>query len=402
MNASPMPQEHRRAVFLLSLSAFASASSVRLCDPMLPALMHQFHTSAESTIAVVSDFSIAYGVMQLFFGPLSEKVGKYRLIAWATLACLVGSLGAFLAQTLDQLILARLLSGATAAGIIPLSMAWIGDTTHYEQRQATLARFLGGQIMGVIGGQFIGGAVTDLVGYHWAFGFMACLYWVVGIRVLHEARHNPVVIGSRRPVSSHPSLLHQWVAVLHLPWARHILLTVAIEGALVFGPLALIPTFLHQKEGLSLTHASMIMATFGLGGFSYTLLARHFVAGLGETGLARLGGISLGIAWFILALAPPWGWALPAGSLIGFGYYLLHNTLQTHATQMAPELRGTAVSLFASLFFLGQALGVMAAARIYTTWSPSTLFAVPMLLLPLLGHGFALSIERKNGASLPR
>lgn len=44
--------------------------------------------------------------------------------------------------------------------------------------------------------------------------------------------------------------------------------------------------------------------------------------------------------------------------LVGCGSYLLHNTLQTHATQMAPSARGTEVSFFSFALFLGQAVGV--------------------------------------------
>ena len=50
-----------------------------------------------------------------------------------------------------------MLSGATAAGIVPLSMAWIGDNIPYERRQATLARYLTGTILGMGAGQLIGG-----------------------------------------------------------------------------------------------------------------------------------------------------------------------------------------------------------------------------------------------------
>ena len=41
-------------------------------------------------------------------------------------------------------------------------------------------------------------------------------------------------------------------------------------------------------------------------------------------------------------------------TFIGLGFYMLHNTLQTNATQMSPEARGTAVALFSSALYLGQ------------------------------------------------
>jgi MFS family permease len=43
--------------------------------------------------------------------------------------------------------------------------------------------------------------------------------------------------------------------------------------------------------------------------------------------------------------------------LLGMGYYTMHGTLQTRATELAPEARGTAISLFAFFFFMGQATG---------------------------------------------
>ncbi|MCC3262812.1 hypothetical protein LLE87_32085, partial [Paenibacillus polymyxa] len=59
-------------------------------------------------------------------------------------ACALGSAGAVMAGSLDMLVFCRALSGAAGAGIVPLSMAWIGDNVPYERRQATLARFLTG------------------------------------------------------------------------------------------------------------------------------------------------------------------------------------------------------------------------------------------------------------------
>jgi predicted MFS family arabinose efflux permease len=48
----------------------------------------------------------------------------------------------------------------------------------------------------------------------------------------------------------------------------------------------------------------------------------------------------------------------PAMVLLGLGIHMLLNTLQTDATQMAPETRGLAVSTFANVLFMGQAAGV--------------------------------------------
>ena len=75
---------------------------------------------------------------------------------------------------------------------------------------------------------------------------------------------------------------------------------------------------------------------------------------------------------------------------------MLHNTLQTNATQMAPTRRGAAVALFASLFFLGQSVGVAMAGRlaegIGTDW---TLTISALAMLPI-GLGFAFLRARRG------
>jgi YNFM family putative membrane transporter len=394
-----LSQQHRRAITLLSVAAFASSASARLCDPMLPDLMRVFSSSPTETAHVVSGFSVAYGLFQIFFGPLGDRIGKYRLIALTALLSTLGTLGAMLATSLDWLVFARFLTGVSAAGIIPLSMAWIGDTVPYENRQATLARFLGGQIMGVIAGQFIGGLFSDTLGWRWAFGFLCLIFLVVGALVFFESCRNPVTFHHREASNKAAGVLAQAKSVLQVPWARAILTMVFLEGLIVFGALAFVPSFLHDRFGLTLTMAGGLMGLFGVGGLTYIVFAKFFVRRFGEVGLALFGGLFIASAWGGLAFASSWEWALLSNYLLGLGFYMLHNTLQTNATQMAPQVRGTAVSLFASALFLGQSLGVILAAMLLAAWGAFSLFIVATLSIPLVGAVFSrlLQVHHRDG-----
>ena len=73
-----------------------------------------------------------------------------------------------------------------------------------------------------------------------------------------------------------------------------------------------------------------------------------------------------------------------ACGLLGFGYYMLHNTLQTNATQMLPEARGTAVAGFSSALFLGQSAGVALAAPVVDRAGAVPVFVLTALLWPAL------------------
>jgi MFS transporter, YNFM family, putative membrane transport protein len=75
---------------------------------------------------------------------------------------------------------------------------------------------------------------------------------------------------------------------------------------------------------------------------------------------------------------------------------MLHNTLQTHATQMAPQARGTAVALFAVALFFGQSAGVLLAARVIETAGPAWLFAIAAVALLATGIGFSQALHRRH------
>jgi len=143
-----------RILWLLSACCFVSMASMRVCDSLLLALQSQFGGTMQHAAEAISAFALAYGVMQLVFGPLGDRLGKVRVIAWATLACTLGNLGAALSVHMGQLVAARVLSGAAAAGIVPLTMAWIGDTVRYELRTEILACLLGATVFGMIAGQW--------------------------------------------------------------------------------------------------------------------------------------------------------------------------------------------------------------------------------------------------------
>lgn len=390
--------QHRlphREIFLLSLAAFASSVALRLCDPMLPAIARSFETTVGKAAVVITATSIAYGICQFLFGPLGDRFGKFHVIAWACLASTLGALACAVSPGLEYLSLGRALTGATTAALIPLAMAWIGDTVAFELRQPTLARFMSGQIVGLVSGQALGGLFADTVGWRWAFAFLAAIYFVVGLQLLKDKPRLQAEHG-HAGAAQRPGALAGMAAVVRSPKARYILATVFAEAMATFGVIAFIPAYLHERFGISLFHAGAVVALFGLGGLIYTAFARRWVRALGESRLAVTGGILLGAAFLTLSLAGAWEWAMAASLLAGLGFYQLHNTLQTQATQMAPAARGTAVSIFASCFFLAQATGVTASSWVVEHRGAPFLFGCSAAALPIIGILFGRWVGKRS------
>lgn len=363
MNLSEVPATAaipRSAVVTLSFAAFASGISLRMTDALLPRLAMEFGVSIGTAALVITVFAVAYGLSQLFFGPMGDRFGKYLVIAWACAACSLTALTCALAPNFWALLGARMLAGATAAAIIPLSMAWIGDVIAYEQRQPVLARFLIGQIMGLSAGVMVGGFAAEHFGWRVPFFGVAAMFVLISVTLLSVDRRLPPQARIVRRVagSAWSRMLSEFSQVLAVPWARVVLATVFLEGAFLYGTFAFIVSHLHLVYRVPLSSAGSVVMLFGFGGLLFALGVATLVRRLGEAGLARWGGSLVALAFLTIAFAPVWWLAIPGSFVAGLGFYMLHNTLQINATQMAPERRGAAVSAFASCFFLGQSVGV--------------------------------------------
>lgn len=391
MSAAAAAQFDRHGLIVLALATFMSMAAMRACDPLLPMLAQTFAASTGDAARTISAYAVAYGLLQLVYGPLADRYGKFRVIAFGVAACVATNVMAAFSDSLGALVWARTLSGAAAAGIIPMTLAWVGDAVSYERRQEILAHIMTATLLGTAFGQWASGLLAESLGWRWAFAMIAAMFLVVAACMLPMT---PARGPLARPAGT-PGFARGVASVLSVRWARAILAITLVQGAFAFTAMAFIPSYLHDRFGLSLNWAAAIVALFALSGLAYTASARWLIARLGEAGLASGGASLLGLAYLAIAFAPHWGWTAPACAVAGLGFVMLHSTLQTHATQMAPALRGTAVSLFGACLFLGQSLGVLGAALLVDRIGFQTVFVVSGATIVLMGWGFARALRRR-------
>ncbi|WP_422001867.1 MFS transporter [Reyranella sp.] len=394
--AAPRPLPTRAptvAIVLLSLAAFASAANMRVIDPLLVQLSATFGVTVGTASIAATAFLLANGVFVLVHGPFGDRYGKMPVVAIACIAAALCCILSSLATSIAWLTVARFLTGVTSSAVIPLAIAWVGDNVSYERRQATLARFLTGQTLGLMTGSAMGGAIGDWLGWRWVFALLAVLYVIAGVALFAVIRARPDI--AHATGQGRGSMIGQMVGVLRRRWALTVVLVVALEGGMFWGAFTFVGADLHQRFGLGLAALGLAVAAFGAGGFAYVLVAPHLVRVLGERGLCRWGAAGLGIAFAAMALAPTAEVEFAAVALSGVSFYMLHNTLQTHGTQMAPEARGAAMALFALCLFVGQAIGVPVAAPIVDRWGAPPVFWAAAIVLPLLGFWFADALRRR-------
>jgi predicted MFS family arabinose efflux permease len=194
-------------------------------------------------------------------------------------------------------------------------------------------------------------------------------------------------------------LRQQYRRLFASPLVRTVLLGGLFEGMFLFGAFAYVGALLHIRFDLGFGQIGLILACFGIGGIIYAVALPRIARRLGERGAAWIGTALVVTAFTSLAITPNVVLAAAAVVGVGAGFYFFHNVLQLNATQMAPGLRGAAVSLFASCFYAGQAAGVALAAPLVDRYGPGVIFALAALLMAALGIWLISALGRQPAPS---
>ncbi len=334
--------------FLIALG-FLVQVDVRMITPLLPAIAQSLGTSVAAMGLAMTLYMLPYGLCQFFYGPLGDRLGAMRVVRWAAIGFGIGTLLTGQAQHVAWLGAVRFVTGVFAAAVIPLTFAYIGETVPYARRQATLGRFAAVTSLAQSLSAAIGGTVAHFVSWRVLYVGVGCLTLLPAIG-LFRAETSGQSTGM-------PGQGLNYGLVLRRRAARVLYGIVGFEGLFLWGGFTYLGAVAVARFGLNELEVGLLLACYGvatlIGGISLarirTRVREHHLAALG--GGLKGGGYLLMSASHSLAL-----FAL-AILMLGFGYIALHTTLQTRATELVPEARGTAVALFAFFLFLGGALG---------------------------------------------
>jgi predicted MFS family arabinose efflux permease len=390
----PHSEEQRRAIALLAVAAFVSGANLRVADPLIPKLAQDFSASVGAAASVISAFTLAYALFQIVHGPLGDRIGTLRTVTIGMFIAAAAAFASAAAPSLALLSLGRFLTGMGAAAVIPLSLAFIGDNVPYERRQLVLGRFIGAVLTGQVFGPLLAGALSDYLSWRAVFVVIGAVFAAVGLRLLPAARRPQPA-----PAAPRANPVAQYAQLARDRWVRVVVLTVAMEGFLFYGAFAYLGAYLKSAFGIGYLLIGLLLAGFSVGGVIYSLLVKWLVPRLRERGLAIAGGALLLACFLGIALMPSWPLTVPFFVASGLAFYMLHNTLQTKATEMAPQARGAGVSFFAFCLFLGQAAGAAAFGPAIELLGYRTMFAFAGAALLLLAVEFRRRLGKPPAAT---
>lgn len=266
-------------VGVLVLASSVSIMSTDMYTPSLPDLADWFETTPTRVKLTISLNMIAFGLAQLIHGPLSDRYGRKPVLVVSSVFVIILSLACAMAQTIDQLIVARIMLGLAAAAEAVIGLAIIKDL-YNEQEQVKALALLGMVIA-------IAPAVAPIIGgyLHVAFGWqsnfyvisaMALLSMLVIIRVLPESTTpNPEALKPRVLLKGYSGLLRNSDFLIHC-----IMLGVALGLIFVFvtgAPFVLIDKLGVAPDQFGYYQAAIVVAFF-LGSMLASRLADHWHA----------------------------------------------------------------------------------------------------------------------------
>jgi predicted MFS family arabinose efflux permease len=351
----PQPAGPKILIFVVFvLCGLSSALTNRSMDPMLTEIARDFAVPVTTAALLSSAYAFPYAFSQPVLGPIGDFYGKslvLRVCLWLLTACL---LACYLAPNFPLLLGFRLIGGIAAGGIMPVTMAMIGDRFEPARRQLVIGRFLMAGLTGTVFGASIAGLMAVTVGWRSflllvaAFAFSAA----VGATILLREK-------SGRP-QTHIRLsdaVSGYGRVFSNPKSYLCFGTVFVEGALFYGATPYIGELLEAAHLGSAKEAGFVLGAFGIGGICYSLTLPITLRIMRRPTMMAIGGILASSGLLGVAMALPWYTQAFLFGVSGLGFLMLHNSVQAEVAELAPTARASSFSMHSFSFFLGQAIG---------------------------------------------
>lgn len=320
-------------------------------NPVLPAIADDFAAAVAEVGLAVTAYLLPYGVFQLVYGPVADRVGRVRIIWMALGASAIATFLCAISPDLRALIGFRFLAGATSAAVIPLTFTYIGDTVPYSRRQQAIGYTTIAFSLGNILSAAAGGFLAAFLSWRAIFVIICVISLAISVLISRESASR------QRPKRQPASFLQPFKVALADRLHAFFYLMIVVEGMTVFGSLQFFGLVLRERDGFSYTAIGLIITLLGVGtvitGRNLGRLASRF----GERKLILAGGTSFAVAFALMATPPPIPFFLIAMFVAGVGFALMHTTFQTRATELAPTARATGIAMFAFSLFLGGSIG---------------------------------------------
>lgn len=374
-----MTPTQKKIVVTLGFCGLVSAADNWFVSPALPAIAQTLAIAPAAATVILTAYLTPYGLLQPVCGAIGDAVGRVRLLCIIVAGLAVSTVLCAAAPTLEALVVARIVTGCFAAGIISVNQSLVGSVVSEEDRQGAVGLLMGVTFTGQGLSAGLGGFICDLVGWRAAFicfGALGAAAWL-GVRRLRyldetdgagtvDAAGAGVsaagvgVVGSAEREPFRPAAFLRHAAQILFGPGRGIYFVAFTTGIIFLGAYGFMGTFLAERCGLSSTQAGLLMMFYGLACLAGGSISGRIGEARGQRGVIAVGEASGVIATALLAtstITGSWMPALPAAACLGLGYILIQPTLVSFSMDIDPSHTGLCTGLIGLGVFAGGGIG---------------------------------------------
>lgn len=379
-----------KLVFLLAPLVFSFAVGQDIFIPEVPKLTALFHTTPGLVQLTLSLFMLAVGIGQLIIGPLADRFGRKGIVLISIALYTLGSIGAVLTESIDFLIVARVLQGFGACGMMVCAFAIVRDLSEGNQ-SAQIYSYLNGAIA-------ISPLLAPLAGGYLdvSFGWRAPFFFLTGLGAAIFITIALLLMESIKEKNKNASLTGSFKDYLRVIKNRQFFtfnFIAASALASFFTFFSVSPYILINILHVSETHFGYYFAIIGIMFFIGSILAGKLSVTLGINKVSLLGsalfflsGVTM-LLWTLFIGTSLWSFLIPT-ALAGIGGAFMMGAGAGGALEPFPDIAGTAAALLgASEFLLATLVGSVALLQPVASNMPLaivlTLFGGLSLLLVL-------------------
>jgi MFS transporter, DHA2 family, multidrug resistance protein len=173
--ASPAPPAARAAqhriliTITVMLASLMQALDNTIANVALPRIQGYLSATQDQMIWVLTSYIVAAAIMTPLSGWLAGQIGRRRVFLFSLLGFTLASALCGLAQTLPQIVIARVLQGACGAALVPMSQAVLLDINPPKDHPRAMAIWVMAITIGPILGPALGGWLTENYSWRWVF-----------------------------------------------------------------------------------------------------------------------------------------------------------------------------------------------------------------------------------------
>lgn len=343
---------------LVAQMAFGLAA-MTMCLPSMPDWVDAFGASRSAVQLTFSAYLVAFGVMQLLFGPLSDRLGRKPILLAGLVLAGAASLAAALATTLEALVVARIVQGLGCAACAVVGRAAVQDLFDATERTRIMAYV--GMSMGVCSplATLIGGQI------HERFGWQGNFFLLTGLAALLAGVTARVLPGGRPAVPAQTGWLRGmaqsyrrlWREPGFLPYVGILSMTVAAYYAFLSGAPAVLRSYGVGPADLGWYIMGVPLA-YIVGNYLTSRLVRRVRAGrlVAAGQVCSLAGIVLMVTLGLAGVRSPLVLSLPL-VLLGIGHGFIVPPCLVATVGLVPALAGAAAAVAGVLQQLMGAVG---------------------------------------------